>query len=152
MVKAFAGMLADSHGPKDVTTGKAVAAAIAIGRLVVVDSANGDGAVKVPAATGDVTNLARGVAMHSHSLESSSSGSPTWPIKSAVPVLLKGRVYVTAEDAVADGAAVFVRHTGANAGQFRSDVDGGNATLLPGAKYRSSTTGAGLAVVELNMP
>jgi len=151
MDRGFAGAFADSHNPKDVATGKAVKEAMPLGRLAVIDAANGDGAVMLPTATGDITNLTRGVVAHSHALESSASGDPQWPQNSAVPVLTKGRIYVEVEDAVAEGGEVFARHT-ADFGKFRSDVDGGNATLVPGAVFRSSTTGAGLAVVEFNQP
>ena len=151
MTKGFNGQLADSHAPKDVVTGKAKAAAMPLGVLAVIDTASGDGGVKVPAVTGDVSGKAVGVVMHSHSVESSLTGSPEWPRYSAVPVLRRGRVYVSVENAVAEGGQVFARHT-APFGAFRADADTGNATLVPGAVYRTSTAGAGLAVVEINLP
>jgi len=151
MTRGFNGAAADSHNPKDVLTGKAVKEAMPLGLLAVVDQANGDGAVMLPTATGDITNLTAGVVLHSHAIESSASGDPQYPQNAAVNVLRKGRVYVEVEDAVDEGAAVFARHT-ADFGKFRSDIDGGDATLVPGAVFRSSTTGAGLAVVEINLP
>ena len=152
MVKGFNGQLSDSPATKDVFSGYAVKEALPLGRLVVVNTANGDGAVMLPTASGDITNLAVGVVLHSHSLESDLTGDPEWPVKSAVPVLRTGRMYVTVEDAVAEGALVYARHDLAPFGIFRSDVDAGKATLVLGARYRSSTAGAGIAIVEINKP
>ncbi len=152
MTRGFNGMLADGPATKDVLTGKAVKEALPLGRLVVVNTANGDGAVMLPTGTADITNLSVGVVIHTHSQESSLSGDPEYPINSAVPVLRKGRVLVSVEDAVAEGGQVFARHNTAPFGKFRSDADTATATLVPGARYRSSTVGAGLAVVEINQP
>lgn len=151
MTKGYTGQLADSHAPKDVVSGKATAAAIKFGYLAVIDTANGDGAVMPPAVTGDITNKTVGIVMASQSLESSLSGDPQYGRYSAVPVLRRGRVWVSVENAVAEGGLVYARHT-ADFGRFRADTDTGAATLVPGAVYRTSTTGAGLAVVEINLP
>ncbi len=153
MERGFAGALAISHDPKMVLTGKLAASAVGLGKFVVIDQANGDDAVKLPAASADITSkLAKGFVMHAHSQESSLSGSPEWPQGYAAPILSKGQIYVEVEDAVSEGDEVFIRFQGGNEGGARSDVGGGDAVALPGAVYRSSTTGAGLAVVELNLP
>ena len=149
MDAAVNGMPADSHAPKDVLTGKAVKEALPFGRLVVVNTANGDGAVMLPTGAGDITNLSVGVVLRTHSLESSLSGEPQYEQNSAVPVLRKGRIFAQVQDAVAEGGQVFATNAAAH-GTFRSDSTG--ATLVPGARYRSSTSGAGLAIVEINQP
>lgn len=73
-----------------------------------------------------------------------------------VSVLEAGEVVVNVEDAVAFNGAVFMRTANATAaaplGGFRSDADGGDAIAITGARFRSSTTGAGLAVLKLNRP
>jgi len=68
-------------------------------------------------------------------------------------VMRQGVVWVNVEDAVAIGGVPHVRVGGAGTiGAFRSDVDGGDAIALTGAVFRSSTAGAGLAMVALNRP
>lgn len=153
MSPGFAGQLADGYGSvRDIVTSLAVAAAVSIGKLVVTDSPNGDDAARLPASSADITNLAKGVAIHAQSQEVTNAVGPEWPINSAFPTLKKGRVYVAVEDAVTAGLPVFVRFQAGNVGGFRSDVDGVNAVALPGAKFVTSTTGAGIAIIELNLP
>jgi hypothetical protein len=68
----------------------------------------------------------------------------------SVPVMTKGRVYVNVEAAVSAGDPVYVRAvtSGADvAGQFGAKA--ANFGQLQGAKYVSTTSGAGLAIVEL---
>jgi len=67
-------------------------------------------------------------------------------------IVTKGRVWVEVDEAVTAGGAVFVRHTTADIGKFRTDIDGGDAQEVLGAVFRSTTAGAGLALVELNTP
>lgn len=150
--RGFAGQLADAQNPKDVLTSLAVAAAVVIGNLVVTDAPNGDDAARLPASALDITNLVKGIALHAHSQENTIAASPSWPINAAFPTLTNGRVYVAVEDAVDAGQPVFARFQGGNEGGFRSDVDGANAVQVPKAVFRSTTTGAGIAVVELNLP
>lgn len=75
---------------------------------------------------------------------------------STVSVLEAGEVVVNVEDAVAFNGAVFMRTANGTAaaplGGFRSDADGGDAIAITGAKFRSSTSGSGLAIVKLNRP
>jgi len=153
MSPGFNGMLADGYGSvRDIVTSLAVVALVGIGKLVVTDQVNGDDAARVPASAADVNNLAKGVAFHAQSQEVSVSVNAEWPIKSAFPTLKKGRVWVSVEDAVDAGQPAFVRFQGGNEGGFRSDVDTSNAVQLQASKFVTSTTGAGIAVVELNLP
>jgi len=72
-----------------------------------------------------------------------------------VAVIRQGRVWVSAETAVAEGDPVYVRlvaGTGETAGALRATPDANDCVRLNGARFASTTTGAGLAVVELNLP
>jgi len=75
-----------------------------------------------------------------------------------VPVLTRGRIWVTVENTVTSDSPVYwrVQATLANpqVGGFRSDSDGGNAILLPSTQVRwiiGASTG-GLAVLDINQP
>lgn len=152
MSPAAAGMVADS-GVMDVMTGENVAEAIPFGLFVSRDTA-GDHRIKLPAAAADITDVkkARGVAMNQQAIESSASGDPQYPIKSAVPVLKKGRIWVKVEEAVAPTDTVSIRHAagGNGVGSFCKTADGSRA-LLAGAKYLTTAAANGLAVVEMDL-
>lgn len=71
-------------------------------------------------------------------------------------VLSKGVAAVLVEDAVTKGANAFCRIANPAAGDpvglFRSDADGGDAIQMLSAKFDSSTTGRGIALVRVNRP
>lgn len=72
-----------------------------------------------------------------------------------VSVLRRGRVLVSAEAAVTAGQPVYVRFVatgGEVRGALRGAPDSTDCALLPGARWATTTTGAGLAVVDLNLP
>lgn len=73
-----------------------------------------------------------------------------------VRILRKGRIWVIAEQNVDPTLAVYARHTanGGNTtlGKFRVDIDTANAVLLANAKWLSTTTAGGLALLEINIP
>lgn len=67
----------------------------------------------------------------------------------------EGEWVVEVEHAVAVGDPVYFRHTagaGEEAGSWRMDADTADADLVANARYRTSTTGRGLAVLALNRP
>jgi hypothetical protein len=73
----------------------------------------------------------------------------------SVSVMEEGTTVVQTEDAVAFNGPVFMRivATGTEVfGAFRSDADGGDAIAITGARFRTATTGAGLAVIKVNRP
>lgn len=77
--------------------------------------------------------------------------------KSPVNVLRKGKIHVFAEEAIdPDTDSPFFRHTasGGNTeiGRFRTDTDTATAVAVPNARFVTSTTGAGLVVIEINNP
>jgi len=157
MSKGFAGLLGDSsdnHARTGFNAG-----VLYLGRLVSLDTASGEDGVKHPAAAGDITTATvAGVVGHSHAFESTPGDglNPAWPAKSAVPVVDKGYIWVVVEEAVSRGADAFARHTVNGGldqlGAFRSDADTANAVAVPNARFESSTTGAGIALLAINMP
>jgi hypothetical protein len=74
----------------------------------------------------------------------------------SVSVMSEGTTVVGVEDAVAFNGPVFMRTQNPGPGQhlggFRSDADGGNAIAIAGARFRSATTGVGLAQIKVNRP
>jgi len=84
-----------------------------------------------------------------------SVGGVGYALETAMSVMRKGRIYVQVEDAVVDGGAVYVRHVagaGETIGRVRSDADGTDADILPGAAFRKTAAAAGISIVELNLP
>ena len=72
-----------------------------------------------------------------------------------VNVANEGAVAVYVHGSVTPATAVRVIHTATGvqyAGQFRSAALSGKTALLANARYRSSVTGSGLVIVELNGP
>jgi len=101
-----------------------------------------------------------GVLVHRHQTEqraqfgSGGSGGETG-LQEGEPgdMLTLGRVWVEVDEAVNAGDPAFVRHTGtaADIGKFRNDADTANAQAVNGV-FRSTTAGAGLALLELLEP
>lgn len=72
-----------------------------------------------------------------------------------VPLAELGDYWVDVEDAVTEGQAAYCRVIAAGleiAGSFRSDADGGDAVLMTGVHFVTSTAGKGRAIVRLNLP
>lgn len=109
-----------------------------------------DNTVKLPAAGADITNTFVGISRRQEYLEATSQG---YENLSPLPVLRRGYIWVAVEGAVTEEGAVYARHAanGGNTqlGAFLGGTDSGNATLVPNAKFASSTTAAGLAIVEI---
>lgn len=137
---------------EDMVLSRVSEGVVYMGRAVVV-GVDLDNNCKAPAATGEISDTTQflGVAIRSHAIVSSSSGDASYPDGSAVSIMSKGRVFVSPNEAVVPTDAVFCYHTGANAGRFRTDADGGNATAVAGARWRSSCGANGIAVLELDV-
>lgn len=154
----YPGMQADT-GYKHVISCKNPNVAIPFGLYVTRDDA--DGRVKLPTTAAEVTN-GNGIAIADFASESINNGQAAgYPLKSAVSVMRQGRVWVEVEENVVEGDDVYVRHANGNAskvqkGAFRKSVDqvaaADTATKIPGAKYRTSASAGGIAIVEVNMP
>lgn len=145
------GQVADI-GPSDIVT-RINAGAAAQGFGVFVTAGPVQGQALPPALAVDITGIgALGVVVRSHTQPRTEGYQPTDPM----PVMKKGRIWVTVEDAVAAEAAAFVRFVigvpGQVLGAFRSNVDGGNAAALPNAKFvTTQAVAGGLALLDLNI-
>lgn len=154
------GMWVEAANNDSITRYNAGSTVIKYGRVVVPDTANGDHAMKLPASSGDV-GKALGITVVCSACEFNADATDTAltviKAKSEAEVGRRGVIWMLAEDAVAIGGGVFVRHTGGTgtqaAGRVRSDADTANATQLTGAVFRTATTGTdGLVAVEINLP
>lgn len=67
--------------------------------------------------------------------------------------MTRGRIYVLTEQAVNKGDQVFARYAasgnGTQLGASRKDADSASAVAIPGCYYHTSTTAAGIAVVQV---
>ena len=159
------GMLGDASENNIVS--RYAAAAIPVGRVVVFDTTNGK--VKLPAAATDILDAnsesrpVEGVIVHSQAIESQAANTlgvaganvPAYPANYEFSVLRKGVIWVWAEEAVTITDQVFVRHTAAGnekPGNVRNDAATVTCALLKGARFASVTTGAGLVLLEVNLP
>lgn len=137
------------------------------GRCVIRDAA--DDKVKLPAAILDIetatgeSRLVEGIVVMSQAIEDQPANTlgvadvnvPAYPANYAFSVMRKGVVWVQSEQAVSPADPVFVRALVSGdekPGNFRKDADGTNAAQLKGARFASTTTGAGLVKVEIDLP
>ena len=127
---------------------------------VIVCQGTADNAVKVPASAANVA-AAKGVVLYNALMPAPSDDATTndFAAGRAVSVMNEGVIWVICEDAIAAGAAVFCRHTANGAGKLqlgavRSDNDGGGATVasLPNCRAVTTTTGAGVVKLRVNLP
>ncbi len=148
------GAIADASSRDILSRLVEASAGLKPGRVVTKGTATRQ--VRVPVLTGEVTGgVVMGISVYDAGREPGGTNGE-YEQYEVVPVLRRGRVWMLAEDAVAEGGAVFVRFTSAGAeedGRVRSDADGGDAVALPGAVYRSTTTTTDqLVLVEINLP
>lgn len=170
------GMLADLQAYVSRSYRNQSGAAIPFGRLVQSDTTPGtNDAYAVELAASATANIA-GIAIDSLTFEASSgstyTGTPTairsdaagtehvgYPDKQTLNVLSKGVIWVYTVEAVALGSDVRAFITdqsagtaGADQGRFGATASAGNTVLIGGARWLSETTGAGLALLELDIP
>jgi hypothetical protein len=129
---------------RDFATGINATVSIPFGVLVSRDVTNGDQAVKLPAAAGDV-QAAVGIAVRTGAMESRRDLlPPSYAPGESINIETIGDIWAAPETAVVKGGAVFVRITAngpfTQRGAFRADNDGGNAVQLAGAMWDSSQT------------
>jgi hypothetical protein len=105
-----------------------------------------------PNATADVTARPQGIVVRDQTRKNTTG----YETNDAVRVLRRGKIWVQVENAVTADAAAFCRFAsgggGSVLGSFRSDADTATAVAFPTAVFRTSTSGAGLAQIEINLP
>jgi hypothetical protein len=150
---AFAGMLADGSDNEVSSYVQAEASAeVAFGRMVKHGTLDTDALILTAG-----TNKLAGIVTHAHNYAKDTElGSTGLKPKAQLNILRKGRVWVAVEEAVAVGGAVRVRHTASGG----NTAVGGFATTAEAAKtmdiskfarYLTSTTAAGFALLEIDM-
>lgn len=152
-VKGFAGDIVDALPTETIS--RIAGAAVPFGKFVSrrATPADGDEVVGPPEVTGSVTARGKGFARRDQ-MRKNTTGYETNDI---VAVLKKGRMWVDCETAWTDGADVFIRFAvpgSTGLGSVRNDADTANAVaLLDGrCKFVGSGSGAGLAMIEINLP
>lgn len=80
------------------------------------------------------------------------TGSAPYYQGDAVSMLTRGRVYVQVTQAVSSDDPVYMQYVGSEAGRFRMDDNGGEAILVPDARFIFGAGEDELAVLEINMP
>ena len=130
-------------------------AALAFGNVVVYNSG---GTVDNSARTiSGTTGIVQGVNVLTYVDETALdlNSRPGVKAQQVLNVANEGAVAVYVHGSVTPATAVRVIHTATGvqyAGQFRSAALSGKTALLANARYLTSVTGSGLAVVELNGP
>lgn len=174
LIKGHEGMIADLQAYVSRSYRNQSGAALPFGALLSIDNdptSNDELAVQIAAAA---TNIV-GIAVSTLTMEGQSGGSayvpnPTpvaadgsgrigYPDAQTVNVLSKGVLWVYTAEAVAMGDAVraFITNyngtlAGAYQGRFGKSAVAANTVLLGGARWLSETAGAGLAMLELDIP
>ncbi len=101
------------------------------------------------AATYTTADFFRGIAVHEHKMPRA-DGTLGWEDKDAVPILRKGRIWVTVYGAVVENdTAYVVLATSGYEGLFTATSTGNIAT---GGKFITAAADGGLAIVEINIP
>lgn len=149
---AFAGMVGDSELTKNARSYVSAEASAEIQFGIMVKQGTGDDQCLLPTAT---TDKFVGVTLHSHAYDKDTElGTLGLKPKVAVNALQQGTVWVVVDEAVSPADAVRVRVTSAGGavGTFRKTAVGGQSVNISGfARWLSTTTGAGLALLQLDM-
>lgn len=148
-IPAVKGGLADSAFHDIVGRRAAAVVGFGLGLIKTVT----EGLAALPSATGFKFE---GIALQSLKEIPRATGVAVWEIDEEIPVLKKGRIWVYSEVAVNPTLAVFMRHTTTTTelpGDFRTDADTARADDISSvASWVSTTAGAGLALLEINVP
>lgn len=152
---AFRGMLGDPNDDSfAIPLANGAAAAVGFGIAVRRDATNPEDQFDVFNATGQDCV---GVLVHTHAQENPDLADPLGVDQLEVAsVLRRGRIWVVVEEAVAVGDPVFFRHTagggGSEIGAFRNDADTATCDQLTQAAWLQGSAGAGVALLEVNVP
>lgn len=150
---AFAGLIGDAGDDayvRSYVNGEA-SAEIPYGVFVVIDSSE-DHEADLPTAD---TDLPCGVVLHSHAYAKDNElGTTGLKPDVTMSVLQRGRVWVATEDAVDPGDAVRIRKVAGGSeqlGAFRAAADGTDTMVATNARWLTSTSGAGFALLEFDV-
>lgn len=101
------------------------------------------------AATYTTADFFRGIAVHEHKMPRA-DGTLGWEDKDSVPVLRKGRIWVTVKGAVVENDTAYVDLADSGfEGLFTATSTGNIAT---GGKFITAAADGALAMVEINLP
>lgn len=147
-----AGAVYDVSEAQDFVTGLSLVR-MPYGILAAANIGADDRLIKLPAASGDVAHPA-GIVVRTGAIESTRDNlAPGYQAGDPVNLMRQGRIWVTPETAVTKDGAVYARITVSGGsiqlGALRGDTDSGNATLVPGARWKSTTTAYGPGVSAL---
>lgn len=152
MTRAFQGMLADSanHTIESMTSEEA-SAEVPFG-VMVKQGTSDTQFLKLTA----ITDKLVGIVVHSHAYDKPNElGDTGLKPKVTAGILRIGRIWVPVEEAVTPASSVLVRAVVAGAevaGAFRDTADASDLIDISHiARYRTTTTGAGIALLEINM-
>lgn len=154
MTTAVDGMPGDAAGaPQVIDSYNNPVDEIKFGVAVQQVSGDDDG-IELPDSSGAKI---RGIAVRDLTEENGSAAADnTYPADSRVAVMKKGRIWVPVEEAVSPSSDVYTRYTagGGNTqlGAFRTDADSSKALQITQARFLTSTSGAGRALLEINLP
>lgn len=98
-----------------------------------------------------------GVALQEHTLvQNYDTGVVQYAVNDTVSVLSQGRVYVPTEQTVSPSTGIYLRYldngAGKTPGQWRADADTSKAFAITRARWLYGTTGAGVGVLQVNLP
>lgn len=133
-------------------------AEVAIQAGLFVCQGTADGQCKLPASSGDVAKglgLAPSRVSHDAVFPSGGTAGFTYQIGDTVGAVI-GTGWVTVEEDVSAQDAVYVRYAtgggGSQKGAFRKSADTSTAAAVTGARYLTSASAGGLALVAINLP
>lgn len=144
------GQLVDS-GFHDIVDGKNSLSAVRQGSVVLLGAS--DGLIIKPAATFAKAAI-KGVVVAPSVMEQTSESDPVYLEDSVVPCLRKGRIWVKVASNVSQGGAVWVTHSGSNAGKFGGSDPGmstGTDVSAMGFQWVTTATSGNYAQLEVNL-
>lgn len=153
------GQLVDQQPYECVSKVVGGSANIPAGRFV-VRGTDTDAEAVLPSATTDITGgKALGFALwtptHINPTGATNTERTSYIPDEEMPVVRKGVLWLRCEDNFTAGSKVFVRFTANGAGklvgQIRSDADTDKAVALPNARFESSGSADGLAMVRFSV-
>jgi len=125
---------------------------IPFGRAVVRGTA--DNQAKLPTATGQAF---MGITEMTSAWSENASDLHLYDQYQEMNIIDFGKIYAYTEQSVVPGDAVYFRHTAAASplnvvGRFRKDAGGGNADLITGASWETTTAAGAIGIINLNTP